>query len=146
MVELRNNKNKKLRRVSISIPGFHSVKGIKIITSALHPDKVSELQTSWSLSKDKSVLFLKEIGELPPLAEIQFYIFGDYLPVSFSAFFEPVNISLEAGSTKVIREIKVIPGLMEYPRWIRFPSLDTIFIAGIFALVWYLVFIIKRKE
>jgi hypothetical protein len=137
LLEMRNDRKTKIRKVSISVPGFQSLSDIRIVTSAIHPAKIAELETSYSLDKKTGVLFFKEIEEFPPHSIIRFYIFGFHLPK-----FDEVKVRFDEGSAKVIRATR-IPGVEERPlgeRGFELPSLELVLMMVIFVLVWYLAF------
>ncbi len=146
LLEIQNPRHKKIEDISIMVPGVYSVSNVKVLAGQLHPQKINEIETSWSLNEESNTLFFSDIDELPPNSATRIYILGyiGYIP----SFDHPV-ITFNGGTAKNIELDRMDPSMLRlyqrgiYPLW---PNWQTFLISTILVLIAYLIIITRKQE
>jgi hypothetical protein len=144
ILEIRNNRSQEIKKVQVKVPDVFSLSGIRVLAPDLHPNKISEMEKSFSLNKDTRTLFLNEIGEFPANSVVRIYLIG-----STSTFpFKGPTITFEGGAAKIVHLKRLDPQMEEqlkrlYPVW---PSWQVFLLSAICVMMGYLVYKIRKKD
>ena len=145
ILEIRNNRKDAIRKLSIRVPGVIGVSKIDIIAGDLQPEKIAELEKSWSLNEVSNTLFLGEIEKLPGYSTARIYLQGSFVFV----FKEALTVRFEGGEAKVIELKRYDPSIDRIlargyrPLW---RSWQFFFITTILVLVLYLVYKTRKSR
>lgn len=97
-IEIKNNTNKTIRSINIRLPNVKNLTAWGVSSSYLLEEEKDKLMGNIDFQKTSGIIYLKDVVNLPPNADLKILLWGEFLDYSWD---ESLIVNYDGGIAKV---------------------------------------------